>query len=703
MADPALRPFSLYGKPVLASNGRAFVAAWSDWRNGNQDTLATRIDENGHVIDIGAFPLLATWRDDFDPVLLWNGTDYAGFVPTQGLGTFLVRLSSTGEVNAGGEPLANDGTAVSGAWNGSRYAVAFLGRNSLVLSLFDADLRSAGSVAVSESTDLPISAVVVSDGRDFVVAWKVLRAERDVLFARAFDDTGVAHSAAIELASVAREPGWGSNPDHPTGLDPAAVWNGSEYLVVWSGADGIRGRWVASDGAPERELVLNADALPNTVSIAWDGMNYLITWMSQIGEEGALIARTGDVVERLHFTDDTHGPATVVSNGSSFLVVAGNATYTVRSPARQRLTATGPLTKAYLSQSVAAITASDNELLTAWAEGQVVYASRMNARGEPLDGSGVRLGAGGYQNDPIVAASAHHTHIVGWGDPMQRAHIARVTEDGRVLDGDSIVVAEHASTPVVASNGEEFLAVFQPLGANGTAMTAPLVAVLVPQNGTAIRTMTLQSDVYANARLDALLPLRDGYALVWQKPLTPPCFKLCTSFEEHLSLIDAAGKVTADHAFAFAGTFLAASPSGDNVMLATLRDQSIVIQTIGPDGTELTDARTPSSQLRGTGARLVTRPGGGHMLLYTSYTPAIPPEPWWHAAVQAILIEPDGTPSVEVSVADATTLSDAVPAFGTVWMTYGVRWFPQPNAHDGSVGRAFIKDVGTRRRAASAH
>ncbi|MGA7615179.1 MAG: hypothetical protein WBX15_08355 [Thermoanaerobaculia bacterium] len=112
---------------VAASDGRDFLLVWTDARFGvNQDVYAARVSAAGDLIDRRAVPVSATWTNDVQPSVIWNGTEYVVAFASR-VAMIVTPVSAEGEVLTG-RIVPDTGTAgtadeTSLAWNGSVYVL----------------------------------------------------------------------------------------------------------------------------------------------------------------------------------------------------------------------------------------------------------------------------------------------------------------------------------------------------------------------------------------------------------------------------------------------------------------------------------------------------------------------------------------------------------------------------------------------------
>jgi hypothetical protein len=72
--------------PAIARGGNQFLVAWTDDRTSflvpsasagsNRDVYAARLDQDGALLDTTPIVINQAQGDQFDPTVVWNGTDW---------------------------------------------------------------------------------------------------------------------------------------------------------------------------------------------------------------------------------------------------------------------------------------------------------------------------------------------------------------------------------------------------------------------------------------------------------------------------------------------------------------------------------------------------------------------------------------------------------------------------------------------------
>ncbi len=96
--EPALQD----GIKAVADGAGGVIVTWEDWRNGNQDIYAQRIDATGATVwETNGVPVYKGPGDQYDPVLIADGSGAAIFawwdISTSDWNIFAQRLSPAGE------------------------------------------------------------------------------------------------------------------------------------------------------------------------------------------------------------------------------------------------------------------------------------------------------------------------------------------------------------------------------------------------------------------------------------------------------------------------------------------------------------------------------------------------------------------------------------------------------------------------------
>ena len=662
---------------AAASDGKRFMVALSDDRFGDVDVLGLRFDESGEPVG-EAFPIAATWRTDSvsaDPS--WNGNDYAVFANAEHIGTYRQRVHRDGSVESVGEPLAGGFHDV--AWTGSRYLALDSLEGFLRLRSFDASLQPMGETAIA-----PIgSGWLASNGTHVIVVRNVSDAGRYELTARIFDELGAPLTAELPL--------WSQTFTLPRVFErPAISWNGTRFLVAWLEDDAIGAAFISPSGEVQRLPIQGRPAPGATIDAEWDGVAHLIAWTENVSLEAraTLLASDGAIMETLDL-GTTGYQMSVASNGEIFFVATGAERIIVRSTGAERIAVAKPLSSSFARQSAAAMSANASNLFVAWEENRKIFTSRLSPRGEPLDGRGLRLGDG--WSTPVSVASTNDAHLVVWRDTdRDERRFARVTSGGKRIDPIGGVATEGQ---IAATNGTSFL--LAGFRAKPLEMFArELTATVVPIHGFAESSMILDSFVYADTPLHALLRLGDTYALVWTKYLDHPCSSaFCTRrAETRVSLIADDGTPLRSAAIAPHGGVVAAASDGNALLIAFVRGREIFVRRVASDllaGPEAF-AYLGAPAIR---PRLTATPNG----FLLAFSAAVEPD---NTAPHVIRLRSDGTRIGPPEVTGARAfVSDVLHAFGSTWMAVARAWRPLPESHHGAITRIYLEELTARRRA----
>lgn len=285
---------------------------------------------------------------------------------------------------------------------------------------------------------------LASDGEHFFAAWENAPFGSDVVGAR-IHGTGAVIDAANGITLQPRE---------VDDREPAVVWNGSSYAVVfWSGDPskpyGGKAVEVTTGGevVVEREVV--APRSLQSIDLAWNGTLYLIAWVETDGDAGVL---------RLDRDFRAVGEETILGTGAKEIAVSD----------------------------------SGSEFLVAWTTIGETFAARVSSDGV--------IGA------PVALARPAYTIDVAFNGILADHELITIGADGRVRDR---VQLPGATDGALTWNGFRYIAVWSAgerlLVAELTSSLAfvrtpePLVAEESPQHSPAIAssataTMVVWSD-----------------------------------------------------------------------------------------------------------------------------------------------------------------------------------------------------------------
>lgn len=419
--------------PGVASNAGIALISWSDRRTGNADIRAKRVGADGVLIDGSSFPVTTTPSDDRTPTVAANGTgflvsweDNRGDVPH----VYAARVSGGGSVlDHGGfrvSEVASNRPHPTIASDGAGYLVTWLDwrddrvPNEVRGRRVGADGTFSDASAFLAGAPVGYGSTGSAWGRNgYLVSWDQYVNGADV-FANLLPTSGL--PAATDGVLVSAEPS--------QQLEPAAAWDGTNYLVAWSdtraGVDLYAGR-VAPDGTAldgSGFLISDAELSQVDARVVWNGTDHLVVWRDYRTQNAQVYAA--------RVTRDGQ-----VRDPGGFLVSLPNFDV-------------GPFD----------VTAGDSEVMVVWrgydyASGEAgIYASRVSVAGTVVDH--IPLADDGV--GPSVAWNGRR-YLVSWIGPNddRNIHAARITR-GRV-DRDPIVVSsgpEWKMPPETASDGSNF-------------------------------------------------------------------------------------------------------------------------------------------------------------------------------------------------------------------------------------------------------
>lgn len=275
----------------------------------------------------------------------------------------------------------------------------------------------------------------------------------------------------------------------------AVASHGNGYFVVWRDAyrRGIFGSRVSAAGEildpAGIGISSGEDANP---AIAWDGTNYFVAWSrsdhtrAPIGVFGTRVTPEGRVLDAGGFaiaTGGRQGSPAVAFNGTHHLVVwsdwrdgSGSDVYAARvDPAGRVLDPDSiQISAAPRDQADPAVASDGGDFLIGWSDSRNdtpprdgepwapshdIFAARVSAGGQVLDGDGFLVSAApGWQGQPAIAWDGSR-YLAVWADSRNADNRdvfgARVTPAG-VVEGPELAIAsspDHDSSPNVAPGG----------------------------------------------------------------------------------------------------------------------------------------------------------------------------------------------------------------------------------------------------------
>lgn len=421
----------------ISDGGGGSIIAWSDYRSGNLDIYAQKLDAAGNIVWAGdGVPICKQTGDQINPRLLPDGAggafvvwDDARTSPTD-LNIFAQRVNSLG-VNL----WATGGVQVCGAANNQRLgAVSPNGLGGVLVAWVDeragaasADIYAqrltaagapqwaANGVAVCAATGIQRDPAVVTDTQGgAIVTWRDERTEVDI-FAQRVNELGVAQWAANGIAISAA-----------TGTQDSPV-------MIPDGSGGAVIAWTDSRGADQdvfAQRVTSAGAVvwaANGVSVISAAANQRAPRLCTDGAGGAIVV-----------WEDTQLIGDVNVYAQRLGAAAGAQLWLPGTGVAVCLAPTNQLAPAIAADPVggAVVAWSDDRNGT----GTDVYAQHLQPGGTVLwNADGVRLcDATGVQDRPDVVADGSGGASVSWRDYRNTSYsdvyAQRIDANGQIPD-----------------------------------------------------------------------------------------------------------------------------------------------------------------------------------------------------------------------------------------------------------------------------
>ncbi|MBV9920715.1 MAG: hypothetical protein JOY78_07685 [Pseudonocardia sp.] len=466
---------SIQGLPGVGSNGHGSFVAWQQAAPPSPDVTppadirGTRVAQNGTVLDPSGITVGAAVRDQFEPVVAFDGTDYLVAWTDLRTGPFFENTDiyasrvTTAGVNRDGNgfPVSNPDFgqfAPAIASNGSTALVAWTDQRTTDFDVRASRVTSAASVldpsgiVVTRAASVQSEPAVAFDGTNFLVAW----VEDRTLDSHVFVGRVSRNGTALD----------GGGIDLGLGSDPAVAFDGTNFFVTWEHpSQGILGaRFDTSGHRLDATSIAIGDG--STPSIAFNGTSYLVVF-ERSGESpnfddviAARVNRAGTVLDRFTVAGANafEDQPTVASDGSGFLVAwrLSTASFNVvrarRVSGNGALLGTGPiaLAPATTDQDSPGAAFAGGRYLVVWTErraeprGLDVFGSLLTSAGAAVGTKGFTVSAApGDQDEPAVAGSANF--LVAWTDRRSSTDSdvngGRIQPDGTRLDGDGAALA----------------------------------------------------------------------------------------------------------------------------------------------------------------------------------------------------------------------------------------------------------------------
>ncbi|MGC4120075.1 MAG: hypothetical protein QM765_36945 [Myxococcales bacterium] len=249
--------------PRVAFDGSRWLVVWSEYRTGNRDIFATRVDRDGTVVDLAGIPVSLNISNEDEPAVAF------------GAGRYLVTFLRAG-AGLVATPVLPDGTLLPEKLLGSGIVqrVASDGASFLVLAQDAAGVQAIPVAADGTAAAKILLGVngtpssVTSSGSQWLATWQASTATYP------YSDVGAARLAAGTYVPTAVSFGASTEARYA----PVAVNGGSQFLVMWQAGSRLYGSRVTQAGVVLDPGGAVAPGTPNLADAAFDGHDYLFLY-----------------------------------------------------------------------------------------------------------------------------------------------------------------------------------------------------------------------------------------------------------------------------------------------------------------------------------------------------------------------------------------------------------------------------------------
>jgi hypothetical protein len=343
-------------------------------------------------------------------------------------------------------------------------------------------------------------------------------------------------------------------------LNPVLAFNGTDYLLVWRSLRGgtydLFATRVSSTGTvldPEGIPVNNGPGDAASPQVASNGTDFFVVWIDGRTNSwvtyGTLVTAAGVVVnpggKALAVNQQFHLSPRVASNGTDFLAVwQGLATATMDVFGRRISSAGQPLGtseftisgEVSVEERAPSVASNGTDYLVAWEDERDnftarAYASRVSSSGVVLDAPGFPLSINDFQSTPVVGSNGTDFLVVwlDWRNSTSRdLYGTRVSSSGSVVDGTGLVIGAHVnyseSAPSVAANGTDYFVAWTEWdSANSTRriLGSRLEGSLSVTSPVVDTTSLAFTSGGGNCQVSSVAPATPGYFLAWQCAASP--------------------------------------------------------------------------------------------------------------------------------------------------------------------------------------
>ena len=541
----------------------------------------------------------------------------------------------------------------------------------LLFALLSFPLSARPAVEVSERTLGPApngqqSPALATDGTAFFAVWDDRRyggGALDVFGSRIGADGRPLDPTGIPVSATSTDD-----------IDPAIVWNGTDYVVVWCARPlGVFQARITRNGEVTRTELIEPQS-PQSIhsfsgtAVAWSGSSYLVAFSEQGAIVAILLDAEGNVASGRIIVAPTGSGATqprIATNGESY-VVAWEDSQSVRTAAVSAtgivsngavLGATVPRDFSIRNMAHVDLAFDGREYLVVWS-GPELSAQRLDASGTPVGDRRIVSAAGENSMTPRTIARPGGWLVV-WSASGD-LHSAVVDAAVNVVSGGRVTeTPEVDMEPTIAANAAGTMIAWRsgPKPFSGDVVAVRLAASGAPAGAPHVTALAVQS------QLPHSVAVADGVILaVWHESLNDAFgTTLWRRFNSDGSAVDDVAQ----------GQLISVVTASEDAFLlvSRRRDSEERFATIVPARGEPYDPVLIADRAAATGAAS----DGRHFLVAWSERRSPSPNDW-RSTVRAALVSASGTPSPIVTLS-AVGENDAVSPV-VVWTgtSYLVAW-----------------------------
>lgn len=434
--------------PRICSIGTSCMIVWEDFRNSSEsDVYGTRLSSSAAVLDKGGIAISTLSGDEELPCVEYNGSRLLAAWRAKGSERTIrgARLTTSGTVlDTSGIPISTGMAGATGACVAGANSNFIAGWSSF--SVTDSDAITA-LVTNNGSAQSPMTASMALDdendydvadnGSEYAVVWsQTVNGSSDIMAARLTHAGEPLCAEPVNITST-----YSGNQ-----VQPAIAWNGSKYLVVWSGNEtfsltdwDIRGWFLDSSlNKLSTQPISICTATEDQVNpcIASNGSSFLVAWedyRSAISPNyytdiyGAVVSSSGAVTA----TSPAIGPATgcqykpkAASNGSNYFVVWEDYRSGSSRIYGTRVTSSGTvqdssgiaLPQVTSTETTPSICYGGGNYFVTWSDYTRISGCRISTTGSIIDTAGLNIDTGSKTKSAPSACWDGSQYRVVWED-----------------------------------------------------------------------------------------------------------------------------------------------------------------------------------------------------------------------------------------------------------------------------------------------